>query len=548
MTKRGPLSFLEATKLASESSGRRDAVRFCLSGNLLQLGLFLRAEAACHGIVLDITSLEFGTLGQHLLGCHSGGSEAYILCPWDLVPSLDWRSGINAAPIEAKVALQEARATADLVKKRSPRFVFYLDAPIPPVTLAPAENRMIASGLVEVAHELGAISLGTELFGLSSYLSTGCPFAGPMLGHAARIMADEMFAGREPKKVLVTDLDDTLWAGIVGEEGLEGISAHPEAAGFRHFIYQCFLRKLKESGILLAAVSRNDPATVKPALEKGRMVLCEADFAATFASYQPKSAQIAELSKLFNIGLGDFVFVDDNPVELEEVKGALPEVTCLQFPKTEANLPELLERLHGLFPSRSITDEDRKRTEFYRVRAEGATPVTGSAHDITAFLASLGMKLTFKERREGDRARAVQLINKTNQFNLNGKRWDDGDVAKFLASNGHLYTATLSDKNGEHGEIMAMLVDSDDTVHAFVLSCRVFQRKVEHATLSWVLGKTKGNLRMIAVSTPKNEPIRQFLADPAFTPESDGSYSTSASQFEAMHGAVAGLFQISSEE
>jgi len=470
-----------------------------------------------------------------------------LLCPWDLVAELDWRTGVPAQPIVREEAVAEAESVMDQMLDRRPIASFYLSAPLPPCGLTSTESEAIALTLQEGVASRG-VRILSGLFGLGAYLSTGCPLAGSKLGLTAQSIVDSVLAfGSGPKKVLVTDLDDTLWSGVLGEDGLDGIQAAPKGVGFRHFLYQTLLRKLKESGILLAVVSRNDPAIVASALAPGRMTLEQADFVAVLASYHPKSVQIAELARKLNLGLDQFVFVDDNPVELEEVRGALQDVECIAFPSDEDGILGLFDRLHHLFGVDEITDEDRHRTELYHRMTSAAVPVAGCPFDLTSYLSGLDMTLAINDRSRGDRSRALQLMNKTNQFNLNGRRWDDGEVETLLASGGQLFTAALTDRTGDHGEILAVLIDVENIVRALVMSCRVFQRQVEYAFMLWLLERVCGDkdiLRFQAQRTSCNEPIWQFLEDSSFAFCNDGVLVLDAPTFREHHNERLQLFRL----
>jgi FkbH-like protein len=542
-----PLTFLEASKLVDGFSGK-DTLTFSLSlsGSIAQLDLFLRAEAARHNLTLNLNVLPFGVLRQHLYTpSNPDDREVFLLCPWDLVATLDWRTGVPALPVSEDMALAEAEFVIDQVQSRQPLAAWYLPAPLPPSGLTPAGTDALALSLQKIIASRG-IRILPDFFALGGYLVSGCPLAGRHLGTWAQIIIRSVLASSiEPKKVLVTDLDNTLWAGLISEDGVNGIIAAPNDVGYPHFLYQTLLRKLKESGVLLAVVSRNDAAIVGPAFVPGRMVLEESDFIAMLVSYYPKSTQIAELAGRLNLGLDQFVFVDDNPVELEEVKGALPGVECLAFSQDESGILSLLDRLHYLFRVTEITAEDRQRTKLYQRMVLAAVPVQGCSHDLTSYLAGLSMTLTINDRSRGNRARALQLINKTNQFNLNGRRWDDSEVEALLTSGGKFYTATLADRTGGHGEILAILLDAERTVRAFVMSCRVFQRRIEVAFILWLLGEVlPDSLQFCAQHTDRNVPVWQFLADSSFTSCDDGMLKLNATAFKEIHSNTLELFKI----
>jgi FkbH-like protein len=261
------------------------------------------------------------------------------------------------------------------------------------------------------------------------------------------------------------------------------------------------------------------------------------------AGYGAKSAQISHLARSLNLGLESFVFVDDNPVELAEVATALPQVTIRTFPDRDEGIPALFQELAADFRRDVITAEDRNRTEMYRRRFESIAPIELAGADLTAFLRELSMTLTIHDRSSGDRTRAVQLINKTNQFNLNGRRVEDADIASILAGGGRLYGASLADRTGSHGEILSCLVDSRGVMRAFVMSCRVFQRRVEHAFLAWLCAQAGAPTLLDYAETPRNEPFRIFLRDAAFTVSGD-AVKLDPDAFRTGHGESLGLFAL----
>jgi FkbH-like protein len=274
------------------------------------------------------------------------------------------------------------------------------------------------------------------------------------------------------------------------------------------------------------------------------MPLQSSDFVAVVASYFSKSAQIRELARQLNLGLDAVVFVDDNPVELQEVAQQLPEVQCVAFPTHDDELPGLLADLQRRLGRREITAEDRNRTELYRRRLEGMVPQVEEGADLRDFLRDLKMRLVIHDRSTGDRTRAVQLINKTNQFNLNGRRVADEEVAAVLMAGGRLLTATLEDRTGSHGEILAMLITEDAQVTSFVLSCRVFQRRVETAFCSWLAQQPNRPLSMSFEATDRNEPFRMFLNDPSFSKVDAERMMWDASAFARDHALDLELFDL----
>lgn len=541
------MTFLEAKKLLA---ALRDAEKFpflmAMSGTPDQLELYLRAHAARAGLDAQVGVLPFGTLSQHLYA-EVTSAEVFLLLPWDLAPECDWRVGGGAPVTDVDAILARAEQVVALLTKRKQARLAYLPAPIPPLCPAQSDNVLLAAELTVLAVRAGAMLIPPDHFSLTSYLSSGAPVAGGALSAVAEILVGLLLAPPPGAcKIVATDADNTLWAGLVGEDGVDAVSAEPHGRSFRHFVYQNALLRLKAAGILLAVVSRNDEDMVRAPLDSGRMPLKIEDFVAIRAGYGAKSDHLRALAENLNLGVDSIVFVDDNQVELAEVAAAMPSVTCHAFPSRDEDLPGFLDRLALLFDRHSLTIEDSQRTEMYRRRV--ATNPPGDGTGLTSFLMSLSMVLTMRDRTDDDWSRAHQLINKTNQFNLNGQRMEESQVATILAEGGRIFTATLDDRTGSHGEILACLVGLDGTVHSLVMSCRVFQRRVEYAFLALLLRRWAGaSLSFAFAATERNEPIRNFLTDSAFVP--DGEYWVlDGEAFVAEHTTDLSLFTIQQEQ
>jgi FkbH-like protein len=544
------MNFLEAKKILEQfAGGPQLRIRFSMSGTAEPLTLYLRAAAAARGRDASLNFLPFNTLTQSILSesrAVDGEPEVLLLLPWDLAPELDWRSGVTRTRLDPAAVVDQATTMMSRIVRRGPAAILYLPAPLPPGFGDERTANAVGRQLEACAIQAGAQLLSADDFSLSSYFASGFPLNGHALGNLAHRAMEKLLAERrEPAKLLITDLDHTLWHGVIAEDGLQGIAAAAEGVGYRHFVYQGLLLRLKDEGILLAAVSRNTPEVALSPLQGGNLLMAEDDFVAVVASYHAKSAQIRELTRQLNLGLDAVVFVDDNPVELEEVARQLPAVQCLAFPLKDSGLPEFLNALvkrcgHGM-----VTAEDRGRTELYRRRLEGMVPQEAQGADLEQFLKDLRMRLVVHDRSQGDRSRAVQLINKTNQFNLNGIRWKDEEVGEVLANGGRLLTAELGDRTGSHGEILACLISGDGTVQSLVLSCRVFQRRVEHVFCTWLARHGATPARMRFGATSRNEPFQMFLKDPSFgAPGEEGLVSWDAAGFARAHASVLSLFEI----
>ena len=507
------MNFLEATKvLKSQQPSERRSWLLAMSGTPDLLSFYLRAHAAKRSVTLDIATLPFGTLGQHVMGPIAAEGELFVLLPYDVVPESDPRSGLIAEEPNLDEVAEKANAFLAGIESRRNVRVAYLPAPLMPVSLDQTKDRQLQHLICTMIARMDPLWLPAEVFSMSSYLASGCPIDGTNLSRVADLLVNLTDPRRPPAKVIVTDLDNTLWRGVIAEDGLGGIEFRADGAGFKHFIYQTLLRKLLAAGVLLAAVSRNDEAVVTSPFVEGRMVLCKEDFIAIRASYGAKSDHIRQLAVSLSLGLDSFVFVDDNPVELEEVRTALPEVRVVPFPASERELASFVERLMGLFSRHEITAEDRVRTRLYRQRLE-AMPTAACASsptELTEFLKGLRMQIFVHDRSSPVGERAIQLINKTNQFNMNGRRVTSSEVDALVARGYYLLTASLTDRSGDHGEIASALVAPDGNLSHFVMSCRVLQRRVEFAIVSYLLRRF-GRVRFDYVATERNTPFTQFL-------------------------------------
>lgn len=510
-----PLNFLEASRILKELPLLEKAeINLLSSISLHQLELYLKAEAARRSKELVINTIPFGTLQQRLLSKKMNPeSDILFLFPWDFLGALDWRTGIIEKPILFdEIENQILDFKKMLESNRLGKNIFYLPAPLPPVAMNKHDLAMTDALIQLAVCSIGATQIKNHSFCFKTLMLNGCPISSKYLGEVGFSVMNTFFNySPESKKVLVTDLDETLWQGILGEDGVDGISADPNGSSFKHFIYQTLLKKLKNSGFLIAICSKNDIDLVEKALQTKNFQLNEDDFVSIHASYRPKSDQIKELANSLNLGLEHFVFVDDNPVEIQEVSQSIPEITSYLFPKDLNELHSLINKIDANFLITKITNEDKNRTELYKNIRNAPLQDIESKTDLASFLASLKMKICLFDRSDSDQERAIQLINKTNQFNLNGERVSEDLVRRTIKLGGKLYTASLSDINGDHGEIICLLTDKNNCVISFVMSCRVFQRRVEFIFLKLILKNYLKEIHIRFIKTERNEPIKIFL-------------------------------------
>ena len=321
-------------------------------------------------------------------------------------------------------------------------------------------------------------------------------------------------------KCLVLDLDNTIWGGVIGDDGLDGIKiGQGNAISEGYFEFQKYVKNLAKRGIILAVCSKNDHANAIEPFEKHEgMLLKLEDIPCFMANWNDKATNIRNISKNLNIGLDSIVFVDDNPVERDLIRQELPMVNVPEFPDEPAMLPRLISDA-GYFDSFSVTVDDLKRINQYNENSK-RQKLLSAATDIAAYLKSLEMKMAYRDFDEEGFARIVQLINKTNQFNLTTKRYTENQMREVI-DNGKCITiqAKLVDKFGDNGMIAAVIAKpiSEDTleIDTWLMSCRVLGRHVEDACLDLLVSKAinKGYKYLIGryIATEKNSIVAELF-------------------------------------
>lgn len=335
------------------------------------------------------------------------------------------------------------------------------------------------------------------------------------------------------KKCLVLDLDNTLWGGVVGEDGIDGIKLGAAYPGNAYRAFQLALRALSERGVLLAIASKNNPADVDEVFETHPdMVLKKDDFAAIQIGWRPKSEMVEAIADELSIGLEHIVLMDDNPAECAEVEQALPMVRTLLFPRQPERFAAALAE-DGLFDAMHLSTEDRKRAQLYRQRA-AAESLRGRAANLEDFYRGLDMAITIEPVSSRNLTRAAQLTQKTNQLNLTTRRYTEADLTERLRDPAwHCWTVAVRDRFGDNGivGVMLALAAPDRLIlDTFLLSCRVIGRTVETAMLAHLcdLARRLGVplIEATLVSTAKNLPVRSLLPDHDFTQVSEEGRAT----------------------
>ena len=362
------------------------------------------------------------------------------------------------------------------------------------------------------------------------------PIANGMLGNLSREYM-KYFRALEglTKKCLVVDLDNTLWGGVVGEDGVDGIQLGPNYPGSAFVEFQRVILDLYRRGVILAVASKNNPADVDAVfLSHSFMMLRKEHFAEMEIHWELKSDSLKQIAKRLNIGLEHMVFVDDNPAECEQVRCELPMVTVIQLPRR----PELyVETLcaEGLFDTLGLSDEDRRRGLLYQQRAQAET-VRSASSNLDDYYRGLAMELSISRVDQASRARAAQLTQKTSQFNLTTIRYSEAELAGRMADTDWLaITVGVRDRFGDNGIVgvmMARAVEDSLDIDTFLLSCRVIGRTVETAMLAYLCdaAQERGLKKLCGclVPTEKNVPIRDLFEKHGFSKQREDESGTTS--------------------
>ena len=329
---------------------------------------------------------------------------------------------------------------------------------------------------------------------------------------------------KKRKKVLLLDCDNTLWGGVVGEDGYNKIILGDEGIGLIYKNFQKVVKKLINSGVLIVLVSKNNEFDVKEVLKKNKnMILKEKDITVMKVNWQEKSKNIIELSKELSLGMDSFVFWDDNPIERKKVKMNVKDVTVIDPKNNIEEWPRQLASLN-IFESEQLTKEDKIKTQLYKIRDDFVNNKK-NYDDEVQYLKSINISVKVHEINKNNIVRAEQLCNKTNQFNLNLKRLNQKEIIKLTKNKNYdLKMLSLKDDYGDHGLIAIYGINFQKDkfkIDLFAMSCRVLGRYLEN----WILNKIKDYAKIKKknfihadfVKGPRNNIFKQFLLNNGFS-------------------------------
>lgn len=507
------------------------------------LSPMLSALAARDGEFLSVAAEPYDSVMQSLLTLQAD-LDVIIMLPWQqrvLAP------GTRTAEERVEDELRFWQQAWQLVGENSNARIVqvgydWLDAgaagpfhsgqPGGDVRLIRELNRRLADGLPASAYYVDLGQVAGEVGRRHFYDARNYYWARqPLTEQGALELCRHLWAGiratvRGPKKVLVLDLDNTLWGGVVGETGSQGIELGGTPTGEAFADFQRLVKQLGKRGCVLAVCSKNDEADARaPFVENADMVLQLSDFAAFKAGWGPKSDGIREIATELRLGPDSFVFFDDSKAEQEEVRSALPDVAVVDVPADPSDFRRAL--LDGLwFETVRLTTEDRQRAQHYqheRRRQRSQAEFRSMAH----YLSSLQMVAEAQDLGADDLDRVAQLLGKTNQFNLTTRRHSREDVRRMLAGPGAVgLTIRLADKFGDYGLVSVILAVTDKrdastlVIDSWLMSCRAIARTLEHAFFNYLLDRARqlGYRRLVGeyVPTSKNSLVENHYAGLGF--------------------------------
>ena len=525
------------------------------SATLNQLAPGIRVAGLRYRCLFDVHVGGYGQFRHEVL---DPGSSLYQFAPSTVLLSVTARDMIGGVPLSASetdVTGALTRAVRDLCAiwqtiqvtlkasaiqqtflDLSPPIFGSLDCAVPaaPARLVERLNEIVVTAAAEQGVAILDIAGRARHEGINAWFDVRhwlqakqeiSPDAAPMYGELlARLIAAQRGGAR---KCLVLDLDNTLWGGVIGDDGIEGIVlGHGSADGEAYLELQHYAKQLSERGIILAICSKNDIAIAEAAFrEHPEMLLKRSDITAFVANWDDKAENLERIANMLNIGIDSLVFVDDNPAERARIRDALPTIAVPEMPEDPAYYVSTLAPA-GYFEAVSFTSEDRARAALYARDAERNTLLSESKN-LDQFLEGLEMCVVHGSFTDRDLPRIAQLINKTNQFNTTTRRYSQTEIATIATEPKYITLQfRLTDRLGDNGIVSTMiLVPTQDGPAAYelenwVMSCRVFGRELEYEAMNiaveTAVRRNAGALFAQYIPTPKNAVIKDLYAKLGF--------------------------------
>ena len=546
-------SFQQLKRLLKQEHPDYPHIKLALLGDSATqfLATAIRGEGVARGLSVDLFEAEYNQVERQVLDptsdLHGFGAEFTVV----FQSSHKLLEKYSLAPAEARSSLAQERL--DFVRTLCttvPGKVIYYNYPeIGDGVFGSYQNKVAGSfvyqvrklnlGLMELSQEFPNLyvcdlaelqaKLGRDFcFDSSVYVSTEMLLSLDALPYVASRTLDIVCAIRgQFKKCLILDLDNTLWGGVVGDDGWENIQVgHGLGIGKAFSEFQQWVRKLKDRGIILCVCSKNDADKAREPFEKNpEMVLHLDDFAVFMANWDNKVDNIRTIREILNIGFDSMVFLDDNPFERNMVREGIPELCVPELPEDPG---DYLEYLYGLnlFETASYSSADKDRTRQYQVEARRASSALSFANEAD-FLKSLGMVSEVRGFDSFNTPRVAQLSQRSNQFNLRTVRYTEDEVRRLGADPGFAcFSFTLADKFGDNGLICVVILEKRDAgtlfINTWLMSCRVLKRGMEAFTLNTLVAfaREHGFRRLVGeyLPTAKNGMVAEHYPRLGFTP------------------------------
>lgn len=409
--------------------------------------------------------------------------------------------------------------------------------------LSQSEGKMLKHGVKVVSpwYLLDKVPMGSR-HDVSSDLAYGFPYTLAYAEALGGALADGV-QPRSPAKGIITDLDDTLWRGILGDDGVEGVHWNLDKGSQMHGVYQKALQSLARAGTLVGVASKNDPALVEQAFQRSDLLLARSSVFPLEANWGQKSLSVRRILHAWNVGEESVLFVDDNPSEIQEVQSAFPQMECIPFPKDNpAGILRLIGSLRGRCGKESLSNEDSLRLESLRQGQEfvHASEVEDKER-YERLLRESAPILTLCYGKAPVDGRAFELINKTNQFNLNGLRYTEGEWQEGLKeARSLLLVAAYQDRHGPLGKIAVLrgwVEDDALTVADWVMSCRAFGRRIEYQMLRCLFDRFPiQRVQLRPRRTERNGPFFAFLESlfPSHDRPKEETWTITADSFQKL--------------
>jgi FkbH-like protein len=543
----------------------------------------IRVAGVRRGLQIDLFAAGFGLFRQELLQPDSAlrlyAPDAVLIAlrPGDIVDRLPLGADVSEVEIAIAAAVASLVELWRVARSQIGATVIqqtFLDTDYPifgnfdgavpasPLAIVEGLNRAIRAAAVTEGVLILDVARWSAIHGLGAWYDPG------RWHHAKQLIAPTAAAfygdlvGRLlgavrglSAKCLVLDLDNTVWGGVIGDDGLDGIVlGQGSGLGEAYVAFQTYVKQLAERGVILAVCSKNTHQIAEAAfLQHPEMVLKRDDIAAFVANWNDKPSNLRDIARILNIGIESLVFFDDNPVERDIVRQLLPGVAVPEAPDDASLYVSCLAEA-GYFEAIAFTEEDRARGEQYRANSR-RNAALGSGADIGAYLASLEMRMQVSPFTAINLARITQLTNKSNQFNLTTKRYTQDQIAAFAASQQALtMSCRLIDKFGDNGLIAVLIAVPDAAdpgalrIDTWLMSCRVLGRQVETETLNQLCAdaKSRGFTTVVGAYLPtsKNGVVRDLYARLGFRqiadhPDGSTEWALPLAEFQPTPTAIA---------